>query len=191
MTRLRSRRWEARREAARKLADPNHEAATEALIATLTDEVSLVRHAAAEALVGMRLKTAPPALIGALKDKSAAVRLAAAKAIKPTGDVKALSGLIQAIQDPDREVRRVAVEALVGVKHPRAAKALAAALTNAASNKPAKSPPAPAAETGRRITDAIDKLGDAVEQLRGDLQGCQRLIEKQSRQLKRLAKRVK
>jgi HEAT repeat protein len=196
---LRNRRWESRREAARHLGHPSHKRATQALLKALGDEVSLVRHAAAEALAGIRLNSAPPALIAALKDKSAAVRLAAAKAIRPTGDVKALATLTELIKDEDLEVRRMAAEALGNVKHPRAARVLATALTSPGNSRPARTEAAPASraaevlppETVRQLTESIVDLTKVVGELRTQLQSTQQEVAKQGRRLKKLGKKIR
>jgi HEAT repeat protein len=116
-------RWQARIAATKALEAIKPEISSKALRARLTDEVVLVRVAAAEALARRKDKKALPTLAALAQNSTRpAVRAAAAYAYGLIGDEEGLRGIEPLLfDDAEAEVRRRAVEGL------RAGKAAGAA----------------------------------------------------------------
>ncbi|MFP4446969.1 MAG: sister chromatid cohesion protein PDS5, partial [Desulfosudaceae bacterium] len=124
-TRLESKDWMTRRDAANRLAEMGDTAApaVPALILALSDDsdwydhYNEVRRAAATALgnIGFEARAANPALIEALDNRDYAVRLAVVKALGKIGPKSAsnvIEALTTAVADPDFDVRREAAVSL-------------------------------------------------------------------------------
>ncbi|MDY6906429.1 MAG: HEAT repeat domain-containing protein [Thermodesulfobacteriota bacterium] len=125
ITRLESKSWLVRRNAANSLAGIGRDAANAvpALILAILDDSDWgyhyreVRKAAARALgeIGFAARAANPALIETAKSDDYAVRLAAVKAlgrIGPRSENQVIAALKNALDDPDYDVRREAAAAL-------------------------------------------------------------------------------
>ena len=98
-------------------ARPDANACISHLVKSLSDDASLVRHAAAGALGAIGDRRAVPSLVARLKDDHPAVRAAAAFALGRIADPASAAALADSARtDPDESVRDLAKEALRGLQ---------------------------------------------------------------------------
>lgn len=130
LRRIKSRNWETREKAAKRLGFLNDPRSVQALVVALTDREVWVRVRAAKGLGKLRDPSAVEPLVVALADKDSHVLREAAEALGAIGDSRAVEPLLAALNSKDEWVRRKTAEALGKIADSQAIESLVPALAD-------------------------------------------------------------